>query len=192
MTQTVDLEHLWDTAKHGKVAESDIVACERLLENRPSQDLHLAVLVVGLLRKPDAHRQKLIETYLRGGRSDAERYSALRVLCRYWSLWGVYLPDLYALSRPSAWDSDYATAEEATQLLGEYLYGYPDSEAWGKLLETYDHAVQHEDTLMADTAYAAIYVGLNGSKKALQAQLSDDLVVDDAVLDAARARSKRN
>lgn len=190
MTRTLDLEHLWDTAKHGNVSESDIVACERLLENPTSEDLHLAVLVVGVSREPDARRQKMVEMYLRNGRNDAERYSALRVLCRYWHLWGTYLPDLYFLSQPSAWEDDYAVAEEATQLLGEYLHGHDDKEAWRKLLEIYDDAVRHEDSIKADVAYSAIFVGLNGSEKALRAQLRDELVVDGAVLREARERTK--
>jgi hypothetical protein len=192
MTRTLNLERLWDKAKHASVSESDIVACEHLLENPTSEDLPLAVLVVGLTRKADERRQKIVERYFRGGRNDAERYSALRVLCRYWQLWGAYLPDLYSLTQPSHWDDDYATAEEATQLLGEYLYGHDDKEAWRKLLEIYDHAVEHEDTLKAGIAYSAIFVGLNGSEKALRAQLRDDLAVNSVVLDVARERSKLN
>ena len=191
MSNTLDLQQLWDTVKHGKISERDLQACELLLENPRSTDLHLAILIVGVGRKPDERRVKIIDMYLHNGKTDAERYSALRVLCLYWGLWDDYLQYLFSKVEPEAWESDYALADEATRLLGKYLgTRCDDKSVWGKLVEVYDDGVEAGDSDKADTAYEAILVALLGERETLRAQLSGNTVKDENVIRAARERAQ--
>jgi hypothetical protein len=190
MTNTLDLERLWDAVKHGGISERSLDACEHLLENPRSTDLHLAILIVGVGRKPDDRRVKIMDMYLRNGKTDAERYSALRVLCQYWGLWDAYLQYLFSKAEPEAWESDYALADEATNLLGRYLcLKGEDKSAWGKLVEVYDDAIAIDDTEKADTAYNAMFVALRGEQEKLRTQLSRDATRDEGVIRAARERA---
>lgn len=191
MKPTLDLQNVWNAVKRGgKVAERELAACEQLLETRPPGDLYLAILIVGVARRPDDRRIGIVESYLRNGRTDAERYAALRVLCRYWELWERYLPDLFAKTAPAAWENDYALADEATTLLGEYLQRQTeDNVAWGRLVEVYDHANSIGDTQQADAAYHALFVAIKGSHEKLRAQLSNDDAKDASVILAARDKA---
>lgn len=188
---TLDLQRLWDTVKHGRISERSLAACEHLLKNPRSTDLHLAILIVGVSRKPDDRRVKIMDMYLHNGKTDAERYSALRVLCQYWGLWDAYLQYLFAKVEPEAWESDYALADEATNLLGRYLCSKgEDKNAWEKLIEVYDDAIAIDDSEKADTAYNAMFVALRGEQEKLRAQLSGNDTRDEGVIRAARERAQ--
>ena len=131
--------------------------------------------------------------YLRSGKTDAERYSALRVLCRYWGLWDAYLPYLFSKIEPKAWGNDYALADEATNLLGGYLrLKGEDKVAWAKLLEVYDNAIATGDSDKVERAYSAVFVALKGEHEGLRAQLTPKAARDEGVILAARGRAQLN
>ncbi len=86
-----------------------------------------------------------MEAYLREGSLEAERYAAMRVLCRYWGLWPDYLSHLFVKVQTPSWEMEYAVAEEATRLLGDFLQVNPapalTKGAWLALLGVYHDAV---------------------------------------------------
>jgi hypothetical protein len=187
----VNLRDLWDRVKHGKYSEEELAACERLLENPGVDDLHVAILIVGVARRPNPRLVRIIDAYLRNGKTDAERYTALKILCRYWRLWDEYLPFLYAKVQEDAWESDYALADEAMTLLGDYLFRHEQNkEAWRKLVDVYDAAVNRGDTLVANIVSNAAAVALHGSEKALRAEVAGQPMPQDEVMQAARERAR--
>jgi len=134
-----------------------------------------------------------MDMYLHNGNTDAERYSALRVLCQYWGLWDAYLQYLFTKIEPDAWENDYALADEATNLLGRYLCSNgEDKSAWGKLVEVYDDAIAIDDSEKADTAYSAMFVALRGEQEKLRTQLSSNTTRDESVIRAAREMARLN
>jgi hypothetical protein len=74
----MDFHSIWQRAKHGSVSEQEIGAAEAALRSEDMSDRHVPILIVGLMQKPDPSRIALVEAFLRSGKVDAERYSALR------------------------------------------------------------------------------------------------------------------
>jgi hypothetical protein len=190
MTAAPDLPKLWHKAKHATLSEQEVAACERVLENPQAEDVHLAILIVGVSRRPTDRLVKIVDAYLRDGKSDEERYSAMRTLCSYWGLWQHYLPYLYSKMEEGEWEDDYALADEATQLTGRYLaQNGDDAGGWRKLLEVYDAAVARNDAAAAGLAENAMMVALSGSSEALRTQINREPLADDAIVREARVRA---
>ena len=119
------------------------------------------------MQKPDSSRIALMDAFLRSGKVDAERHSALRVLCRYWGLWDTYLDYLLAKIAPEEFDRDPAVLDEAFSLLGGYLFQHSDQEGWRRLVFVYDLAVAEGREDLAKKAYGTVVDGLQGKTKSL-------------------------
>ena len=164
----MDFQSIWQRAKHGSVSEQEIQAAEAALRSEGMSDRHVPILIVGLMRKPDPSRVALVDAYLRSGKVDAERYSALRVLCRYWGLWDKYLDYVLAKIAPEEFDRDPALSDEAFSLLGDYLFQHADQAGWRRLLSVYDLAVAEGREDLRKQAYGTMVDGLLGKKESLR------------------------
>jgi hypothetical protein len=150
--KTVDIRELWRRRKHGSISEREIVEVELVMVSNSLPDRHLAILIVGLSRKPTPARIRVMKDFLTNGRTDEERYCALRVLCRYWQLWRDFLAYLFEKTSAVALDHDPAVSDEAFSLLGEYLSKHSDRNAWLHLITLYDAAMASGASQLAKTA----------------------------------------
>src|SRR5271154_4690419 len=100
----MDFHSIWQRAKHGSVSEQETRGAAAALRSEGMTDRHVPILILGLMQKPNPSRIALMDAFLRSGKVDAERYSALRVLCRYWGLWDKYLDYLLAKIAPEEFD----------------------------------------------------------------------------------------
>ena len=164
----MDFHGIWQRAKHGSVSEQETQAAEAALGSEGVSELHLPILIVGIMRKPDPSRIALMESFLRSSKVDAERYSALRVLCRYWGLWDKYLDYLLAKIVPEEFDRDPAVSDEAFSLLADHLFQHSDQAVWRRLVSVYDLAVAEGREDLAKQAYDTMVDGLQGKKESLQ------------------------
>ena len=185
----MDFQTIWQRAKHGSVSEQETRAAEAALRSEDMPDRHVPILIVGLMRKPDPSRIALVDAFLRSGKVDAERYSALRVLCSYWGLWDKYLDYLLAKIAPEEFDRDPAVSDEAFSLLGDYLFQHSDQAAWRRLVFVYDVAVSEGRDDLAKQAYGTMVDGLQGKKETLLQGKPKDTSPGAAQIVAA-ARSK--
>jgi hypothetical protein len=163
----MDFHSIWQRAKHGSVSEQEIRATEAALRSEDMSDRHVPILIVGLMLKPDPSRIALMDAFLRSGKVDAERYSALRVLCRYWGLWDKYLDYLLAKIAPEEFDRDPTVSDEAFSLLGDYLFQHSDQAGWRRLVFVYDLAVAEGREDLAKQAFDTMVDGFQGKKKSL-------------------------
>ena len=124
-----------------------------------------------------------------GSHVDSERYSALKVLCRYWGLWQEYLEYVLRKISPEEFDRDPAVADEAFNLLGEYLSEHANRNAWRSLVSVYDFALTAANEGLAKEAYSSMYVGLFGTKETLRRRVRKEYRENDPETLAA-ARSK--
>lgn len=186
----MDFQNIWHNVSHGQhVSEQELSAAESALRSADRGDRHLPILIVGVARKPEPSLIALMEGFLGPGHVDAERYCALRVLCRYWGLWDRYLPNLLSKTSPEEFEKDPAISDEAFTLMGEYLSSHADRTAWRHLVAVYDSAVKsHNDDLAAD-AYSSIYRAVLGGKAMLRREASEDRKHDPQVLAAARSNA---
>jgi hypothetical protein len=185
-----DFESIWDRAKHGSVSQSEIAAAESVLRSSDSSDRHLPILILGVTRKPEPALVALVDQFLTAGKNEAERYCALRVLCRYWGLWSKYLDYVLMKISPEEFESDQGVAEESFVLLGEYLWEHPDRGAWRRLLSVYDSAVADAKRDLEKTAYSSICVGLFGAKEMLRREIRKQRHESPSeILDAARLKA---
>jgi hypothetical protein len=190
MAVIINFSDIWDRAKHGTVLEAEVAAAEAALRSSDTSDRHLPLLIIGVARKPTAALIALVKSFLVGSRIEAERYSALRVLCRYWGLWVEFLPYLTENISPEAFERDPAVADEAFSLIGEYLWDHPDRDAWRGLVQTYDAAVAGGKNVLSKQAYSAIFDGLFGKKEALlRIARKQFRHGDEEVMNAARLRA---
>lgn len=190
MAVTRNFSDIWDRAKHGTVSEAEVAAAEAALRSSDTSDRHLPLLIIGIDRKPTAALIALVKSFLVDSRSEAERYSALRVLCRYWGLWAEFLPYLKEHISLEAFERDPAVADEAFGLMGEYLWNHPDRDAWRRLVQTYDAAVAAGQTMLSKDAYAAIFDGLFGKKETLLRTARKQFRHgDEDVMNAARLKA---
>lgn len=186
----VDFNDIWTQVKQGTVSERDVAAAESALRSSSETDRHLPLLIVGVTRRPDPSLIKLVKSILLGDGADAERYCALRVLCRYWGLWEDFLPYVLEKISPEGWESDYGVSNEAFNLVGEYLWEHADRNAWRRLVSVYDAAVASGRQDLAKNAYAAIVDGIYGKKEALMRSARKQFREHDKeTLNAARLKA---
>src|SRR5581483_3067344 len=104
----MDIQDIWERARHGEpVSEQEIHAVESALRAYEATDERdLLILILGLTRKPTPSLVTLLEGFLVDGRTDAERHSALKTLCRFWGLWEQYLDYLLKKITPEEFDRD--------------------------------------------------------------------------------------
>jgi hypothetical protein len=187
----MDFQDIWDRAKHGEpVSEQEIDAAVSALASADcGDDRDLIILILGLTRKPTPSLVALVETFLVDGRTDAERYSALKTLCRHWGLWDQYLEYLLTKITPEEFDRDPAVSDEAFNLLAEYLRQHTNRNAWRRLVSIYDNATAAGKHDLAMHAYSSMHEGLFGAQEALRRMAGTEYRNNDEVVLAA-ARSK--
>lgn len=186
----MDFSDIWQRAKHGTVSKQEIAAAESALHSSDAGDRHLPLLIIGLARKPEPSLVDLVRSFLIGGKMEAERYCALRVLCSYWSLWADYLPYVLDKISPEAFDADPGVADEAFNLIGTYLWKHPDREAWQRLVAVYDLAREAGNQDLADCAHKSMFDSLFGKKELLQREVRHEYRKDDPeVVNAARSKA---
>jgi hypothetical protein len=74
--------------------------------------------------------------------------------------------------------------------VGEYLWQHPHKEIWRQLVPTYEAAAAASQEYLIKGAFESLYVGLHGSKEALQRKIKPQRGETPAeVLAAARAKA---
>jgi len=147
------------------------------------------MLIVGVTRRAEPSLVALMQTFLTTASLDTERATALKVLCRYWGLWDQFLDYVMDNISPETFDAYPMVADQAFNLLGEYLSGHLNRKAWGRLVGIYEGARAASNEELTKAAYASIHVGLVGPKEALRQRLKKEFRENDSQV-LAEARSK--
>lgn len=188
----IDLDEIWQRAKQGEsISEQEIVAAERILRSEWSPKRDLAILIVGVTRNQTPLLISMVEGILRGSSDDTERRSSLKVLCRYWGLWGQYLEYVLQKISPAEFESDPEVSREAFNLVGDYLSNFSNSKVWRRVFEVYQTGMSTGKVDLAREAYSALYVGVVGSKETLLRQIQKKYRENDEdVLGLARIKAR--
>lgn len=182
----MNLSHLLDEAKEGRLSPADAGNVAALLRHRPdSDDAYTAIHILG--RAGATGYRDLVASFLDSPDDPELARIALVVLVDHWGFGSEYRDRLRSFVRGVEWDADDDVRLVALSAAGEVARTTRDRRLVSDLL---DIAVDsHEGTLIRDTAFDAVARALGAGYDELRrwSKLAPDDSWADSIVRGARA-----